>query len=82
MTPHEQIAQFGEVPLDITVELDRRVMSMRDVLGLEEGEILATSRSAGENIDVYVGGVLFAYGEMVVIENKLGVRITDFHSRD
>lgn len=78
MTPQEEIVQFGEVPLEVIVELDRRKMTVREVLGLEEGEILVTSRSAGENIDIYVGGLLFGYGEIVVIENKIGVRITDF----
>lgn len=82
MTRQEEIAQFGEVPLEITVELERRKMTVREVLGLKEGEILATSRSAGENIDVYVGGVLFGYGEIVVIDNKIGVRLTDFRYGD
>ena len=40
--------------------------------------MIATSRSAGENIDIYIGGVLCGSGEIVVIENVLGVRITDF----
>ena len=39
---------------------------------------LRTARSAGENIDIYIGGVLCGTGEIVVIENSLGVRITDF----
>jgi flagellar motor switch protein FliN/FliY len=60
------------------VELDRRVMSARDVLDLEEGSVIGTTRSAGENIDIYIGGVLCGSGEIVVIENTLGVRITDF----
>ena len=82
MTLLDEITQFGEVPLEITVELDRRQMKVRDVLSLEEGEILVTPRSAGENIDVYVGGVLFGYGEVVVIESKIGVRITDLRSSE
>ena len=40
--------------------------------------VIETARSAGENIDIYIGGVLCGSGEVVVIENKLGVRITDF----
>jgi hypothetical protein len=42
------------------------------------GSVIGTSRSAGENIDIYIGGVLCGSGEIVVIENNLGVRITDF----
>ena len=78
MTPLEEIAPLAEVPVDIEVELDRRVMTTREVLALEEGAVIATPRSAGENIDIYIGGVLCGSGEIVVIENVLGVRITDF----
>ncbi|MGO9260757.1 MAG: FliM/FliN family flagellar motor switch protein [Bryobacteraceae bacterium] len=78
MTPQEEIASLAEIPVEIEVELDRRIMRTREVLELEEGMVLRTSRSAGENIDIYIGGVLCASGEMVVIENALGVRITDF----
>ena len=69
---------MGEVPVDIEIELDRLVMTTREVLRLEEGSIIGTTRSAGENIDIYLGGVLCGSGEVVVIENTLGVRITDF----
>ena len=78
MNPQEEIASLGEVPVMIEVELDRRTVSAREVLALEEGGVIGTSRSAGENIDIYIGGVLCGSGEIVVIENSLGVRITDF----
>lgn len=78
MNPQEEIASLGDVPVAIEVELDRRSMAAREVLGLEEGSVIATGRSAGENIDIYIGGVLCGSGEIVVIENTLGVRITDF----
>ncbi len=78
MTPLEEIAPLADVPVDIEVELDRRIMLAREVLELEEGAVIATARSAGENIDIYIGGVLCGSGEIVVIENVLGVRITDF----
>jgi len=78
MNPQEEIAPLGEVPVEIEVELDRRIMSTREILQLDEGSVIATTRSAGENIDIYVGGMLFGSGEIVVSENTLGVRITDF----
>ena len=78
MTPLEEIAPLGDVLVEIEVELDRRAMTAHDVLGLEEGSVIGTTRSAGENIDIYIGGVLCGSGEIVVIENTLGVRITDF----
>ena len=74
----EEIAVLADVPVEIEIELDRRIMTTREVLQLEEGCVIGTSRSAGENIDIYVGGVLCGSGEIVVIENALGVRITDF----
>jgi flagellar motor switch protein FliN/FliY len=78
MNPQEEIAPLGEVPVDIEIELDRLVLPTHDVLRLEEGSVISTTRSAGENIDIYIGGVLCGSGEVVVIENTLGVRITDF----
>jgi flagellar motor switch protein FliN/FliY len=78
MTPQEEIASLGDVPIEIEIELDRRIMGTREVLELDEGSVIGTTRSAGENIDIYIGGVLCGSGEVVVIENTLGVRITDF----
>ena len=78
MNPQEEIAALGEVPVEIEIELDRKILRARDVLRLDEGSVIATARSAGENIDIYIGGVLCGSGEIVVIENTLGVRITDF----
>ena len=78
MTPQEEITPLGEIPVEVEVELDRKTMTAREVLDLEEGSVIGTGRSAGENIDLYIGGVLFGSGEIVVIENTLGVRITDF----
>lgn len=78
MTPQEEIAPLSEVPVRIEIELDRQVLTTREVLGWSEGSIICTSRSAGENIDIYIGGVFCGSGEIVVIENALGVRITDF----
>ncbi|MBV8731954.1 MAG: FliM/FliN family flagellar motor switch protein [Acidobacteriia bacterium] len=78
MTPLEEIAPLSDVPVEIEVELDRRMLTTREVLQLAEGSLIGTSRPAGENIDIYIGGVLCGSGEIVVIENALGVRITDF----
>lgn len=78
MTPQDEIGPMAEVTVEIEVELDRQIMRMREVLELVEGSVIRTARSAGENIDIYIGGVLCASGEIVVVENTLGVRITDF----
>lgn len=79
MTTAEQTALLLDVMLDLEVELDRRVMRMREVLQLEVGSVIRMTRSAGENIDIIVGGSLVGFGEIVIIEDTMGVRITDFN---
>lgn len=79
MTTAQQISLLLDVMLDLEVELDRRVMRMREVLDLEEGSVIRMTRSAGENIDIIVGGSLVGFGEIVIIEDTMGVRITDFN---
>ncbi|HVP46262.1 MAG TPA: FliM/FliN family flagellar motor switch protein [Bryobacteraceae bacterium] len=77
-----EVARFADVPIEVEVELDRRVLSVREILDLEEGSVIGMTRSAGENIDLYVGGKLVGYGEIVLIESRIGVRITDFNIED
>lgn len=79
MTVAEQIAPLSDVFLDVEVELDRKTMSVRDVLELDEGSVIRMSRSAGENIDIRIGEALVGFGEIVIIEDTMGVRITDFN---
>lgn len=71
-------AHLADVPLDIEVELGRKIMSLETVLGLAQGVVIKLPRSAGENIDILAGGYAFASGEIVIIEERFGVRITDF----
>ncbi len=78
MNPQEEVAPLGDIPVEIEIELDRRIMTAREILRLEQGSVIETVRSAGENIDIYIGGVLCGSGEIVVIESTQGVRITDF----
>ena len=64
--------------LPIEVELDRKIMSVRSILALTTGSVMKLSRSAGENIDIRIGGILVGFGEIVILEDSTGVRITDF----
>jgi len=82
MTALEEIAHFGDVPIDVDIELDRRKMTVKEILALERGSVIKMPRSAGENIDVLVGGTLIGSGEIVIIEDAVGVRITDFKEED
>lgn len=82
MTPIEELGHCGDVPLEIVVELDRKVMTVRDILSLTQGSVIKMNRSAGENIDVLAGNAVFAFGEIVIIESTMGVRITDFNTEE
>jgi flagellar motor switch protein FliN/FliY len=82
MSASEQIAHIADVPIDVEVELDRRVMTVAEVLDLNAGSVIRMTRSAGENIDILIGGALIGFGEIVIIEDTMGVRITDFSSED
>ena len=82
MTIPEQVTFLSDVPLPIDVELDRKTMAVRDILQLASGSVLKMTRSAGENIEIRAGGSLLGYGEIVILEDKMGVRITDFHEEE
>ncbi len=72
----QEIDKFASIPVEIQAELDRRSMSMRDIARLEKGSLVRLGRSAGEPISIRVGGAILGYGEIVVIENQVCVRLT------
>lgn len=74
----ERIQSIAEVLLPIDVELDRKTLSVRAILALGAGSVLKLGRSAGENIDIRIGDSLVGFGEIVILEDSTGVRITDF----
>jgi flagellar motor switch protein FliN/FliY len=78
MTTLEEITHLADIRMDVDVELDRTTMTVRSLLALESGSVIAMGRSAGENIDILIGGALIGNGEIVIIEDIVGVRITDF----
>jgi len=82
MSPVQQIAEIADVPLDVGVELGRRVMTIAQILELGLESVIRMARSAGDNIDILVGGTLVGYGEIVIIEDTVGVRITDFSQEE
>jgi flagellar motor switch protein FliN/FliY len=80
MTPIEEIAQFLDVPIEMNVELDRRLLTVREVVEFDVDSIIRLTRSAGENLDIRLGGALIGSGEIVVSETTTGVRLTDFRT--
>ena len=82
MTSHEEIAHVADIPVDVEVELDRKTLPIGAILDLKQGSVIKMNRSAGENIDILVGGALVGFGEIVIIEDMMGVRITDFSEEE
>ena len=69
-----------DVPLKVTVELGRTRMQIRDVLDLGKGSVVELDKLAGEPVDMLVNGKLIAKGEVVVIDENFGIRVTDIVS--
>ena len=63
------------------IELDHRGMRLRDILELETGSVIAFPKTAGDYLDILVGGAPVARGEVVVLEKSIGVRVTMFEAR-
>ena len=65
-----------DVNLDITVELGRKVMNVEEILRMGKGSVIELNKLAGEPVDILVNGKKLAEGEVVVIEDHFGVRLT------
>ena len=66
-----------DVPVIISMEIGRTKISIRNLLQLNQGSVVELDRLAGEPMDVLVNGTLIAQGEVVVVNDKFGVRLTD-----
>jgi flagellar motor switch protein FliN/FliY len=66
-----------DIPMEVTVELGRKKMTVREVLDLGVGSIVELDRVAGESVDILANGKLVARGGVVVIDDTFGVRITE-----
>ena len=69
-----------DIPLELTVELGRTRMLVNNLLQLGQGSIIDLDKAAGETLDIRVNGKLVARGEVVVVEEKYGIRVTDIAS--
>lgn len=66
-----------DIPVQLTVELGRAKMPIKNLLQLAQGSVVELSALAGEPLDVLINGFLIAQGEVVVVNDKLGIRLTD-----
>ena len=82
MTAVEEVALYLDIPLDVEVELDRRILTMRQIIELDTDSVIRMNRSAGENLDVRIGGQLVGFGEIVVNETTTGIRLADFQQNE
>ncbi|MDP5254792.1 MULTISPECIES: flagellar motor switch protein FliN [unclassified Vibrio] len=70
-----------DIPVTISMEVGRSKISIRNLLQLNQGSVVELDRLAGESLDVLVNGTLIAHGEVVVVNDKFGIRLTDVISQ-
>jgi len=73
----DDLRRLSDVPVDVSVEMGRTRMTVGETLELRQGSIVTLNRMAGEPVDLLVNGTLIARGEVVVIDEQFGLRITD-----
>jgi flagellar motor switch protein FliN/FliY len=71
------VDQIKDIPVELTVELGRTSLPIRNILQLSQGSVVELEGLAGEPMDVLVNGHLIAHGEVVVVNDKFGIRLTD-----
>ncbi len=71
------MSRVRDIPLEVTVELGRTRLLIRDILDLGAGSIIELDKIAGEPVDLFANGLLVARGEVIVIDDNFGVRVTE-----
>jgi flagellar motor switch protein FliN len=74
---HNDIDMILDIPVQLTVELGRTKIAIKNLLQLAQGSVVELDGMAGEPMDVLVNGCLIAQGEVVVVNDKFGIRLTD-----
>lgn len=75
--PEVNLEVVLDIPVTLSMEIGRSRISIRNLLQLNQGSVVELERATGEPFDVYVNGTLVAHGEVVVVNDKFGVRVTD-----
>jgi len=76
-TAHNDLDMIMDIPVNLTVELGRTKMAIKSLLQLAQGSVVELTTMAGEPMDVLINGFLIAQGEVVVVNDRLGIRLTD-----
>lgn len=74
---HNDLDMIMDIPVQLTVELGRTKMPIKNLLQLAQGSVVELTGQAGEPLDVMINGFLIAQGEVVVVNEKIGIRLTD-----
>ncbi|KXO14215.1 Flagellar motor switch protein FliN [Moritella sp. JT01] len=77
----QKLDSILDIPVVISMEVGRSKISIRNLLQLNQGSVVELDRIAGEPLDVMVNGTLIAHGEVVVVNDKFGIRLTDVISQ-
>jgi len=78
---YNRMIRFMDVKFHINIELGKTEMTIRDMVDLKVGSIIHLNKSAGEAIEIFANGELIAKGEVIVLEENFGIRITDIASK-
>lgn len=79
--PPRDLDMIMEIPVTLTVELGNTRLTIRELLDLAQGSIVELNGLAGEPMDILINGYLVAQGEVVVVDDKYGIRVTDIVTR-
>ena len=79
---HDELQRLHDVPVELAVEIGRTRMTIGETLALGPGSIVSLNRLAGEPVDLLVNGKPIARGEVVVIDEEFGLRVTEVVSND
>jgi flagellar motor switch protein FliN/FliY len=71
------IESLLDIPVTMSLEVGRSRVSIRNLLQLNQGSVIELERASGDPLDVFVNGTLVAHGEVVVVNEKFGIRLTD-----
>lgn len=76
------VAFLQEIPIELVVELGRTRLTVRELAQLGRDDVIELDRSASQPLDILVGGKVFARGELVVVEDRVALRVTELVGRD
>jgi flagellar motor switch protein FliN/FliY len=78
----QKMDSFADIPVVVEAHFEERLMDLREILAMGPGHVILLTRPAGETLRVYVGNVFLGSAEVVVIEDHLALRITEFERLD